>query len=46
MDHDTGEAVAFWFGMREHGNLDKLLELLSPFNIDKVYTDDNYAYVS
>jgi len=44
IDHDTGEAVAFWFGSREHGNLDKLLELLVPLNIEKVYTDGNYAY--
>jgi insertion element IS1 protein InsB len=44
MDHDTGEVVAFWFGSREHSNLDKLLELLEPLNIEKVYTDGNYAY--
>lgn len=44
MDHDTGEVVAFWFGSREHCNLDKLLELLSPLNIGTVYTDGNYAY--
>ncbi|MDR1478899.1 MAG: autotransporter domain-containing protein [Planctomycetaceae bacterium] len=29
IDHDTGEAVAYWFDTREHGNLDKLFELLS-----------------
>jgi transposase-like protein len=28
IDHDMGEVVAFWFGMREQKNLDKLLELL------------------
>jgi len=44
MDHDTGEAVAFWFGSREHCNLDTLLELLLPLNLGKVYTDGNYAY--
>ena len=44
IDHDTGEVVAFWFGSREHCNLDKLLELLLPLNIGKVYTDGNYAY--
>jgi insertion element IS1 protein InsB len=44
IDHDTGEAVAFWFGTREHNNLDKLLELLSPLELGKVYTDGNYAY--
>jgi len=37
MDHDTGEVIAFWFGTREHNNLDKLLELLSPLTLGKVY---------
>jgi insertion element IS1 protein InsB len=44
IDHYTGEAVAYWFGSREHCNLDKLLELLSPLNLGTVYTDGNYAY--
>ena len=44
MDHDTGEVIAFWFGTREHNNLDKLLELLSPLTLGKVYADGNYAY--
>jgi insertion element IS1 protein InsB len=44
VDHETGEVIAFWFGTREHGNLDKLLELLKPLNIGNVYTDGNYAY--
>ena len=44
IDHDTGEVVAFWFGSQEHRNLDKLLELLVPLQLDKVYTDGNYAY--
>jgi insertion element IS1 protein InsB len=44
IDHDTSETVAFWFGSREHSNLDKLLELLEPLNLEKVYTDGNYAY--
>ncbi|MDR2658777.1 MAG: hypothetical protein LBC27_02145 [Spirochaetaceae bacterium] len=26
--HETGVVIAFWFGTREHKNLDKLLELL------------------
>jgi insertion element IS1 protein InsB len=43
-DHDTGEIVAYWFGSREHKNLDKLIELLYPLNIGNVYTDGNYAY--
>jgi insertion element IS1 protein InsB len=44
IDHDTGEVVAFWFGRREHKNLDKLMGLLKPLKIGKVYTDGNYAY--
>jgi insertion element IS1 protein InsB len=44
VDHESGEAIAFWFGRREQGNLDKLLELLKPLNLGKVYTDGNYAY--
>ena len=44
IDHDTGEVVAYWFGTREHKNLDKLIELLSSLQIGKVYTDGNYAY--
>jgi insertion element IS1 protein InsB len=42
--HGNGEVIAFRFGTREHGNLDKLLELLKPLNIGSVYTDGNYAY--
>ena len=44
IDHDTGDAVAFWFGTREHKNLDKLKELLAPLEIGNVYADGNYAY--
>jgi insertion element IS1 protein InsB len=44
IDHDTGEVLAYWFGTREHKNLDTLLELLGPLKIGKVYTDGNYAY--
>jgi insertion element IS1 protein InsB len=44
IDHDSGEVIAYWFGTREHGNLDKLLELLSPLEIGTVYADGNYAY--
>jgi insertion element IS1 protein InsB len=36
--------VAFWFGTREHKNLDTLLELLRPLKIGRVYTYGNYAY--
>lgn len=31
-------------GTREHKNLDKLLDLLKPFPIGKVYADHNFAY--
>jgi insertion element IS1 protein InsB len=41
IDHESGEVIAFWFGRREHENLDRLLELL---NLGKVYTDGNCAY--
>jgi insertion element IS1 protein InsB len=44
IDHESGEVIAFWFGTREHCNLDKLQELLSPLKIGKVYVDGNYAY--
>ena len=44
IDHNTGEPLAFHFGTREHKNLDALLELLKPFSINIVYSDDNFAY--
>ena len=44
IDHDTGEVIAFWFGTREHKNLDELKKLLEPLNIGTVYADGNYAY--
>ena len=44
IDHDTGEVIAFWFGTREHKNLDELKRLIEPLNIGNVYTDGNYAY--
>ena len=44
ISHDTGEVVAYWFGTREHENLDKLIKLLVPLDIGTVYTDGNYAY--
>ena len=44
IDHNTGEPLAFCFGTREHRNLDELLTLLKPFNIDVVYSDNNPAY--
>ena len=44
IDHDTGEVIAYWFGTREHKNLDELKNLIRPLNIGNVYTDGNYAY--
>jgi IS1 family transposase len=44
VDHETGEAIAFWFGTREHKNFDKLQELLKPLNLGTVYSDGSYAY--
>jgi IS1 family transposase len=32
---ETGAVTAFWFGRREHKNLDKLLELIEPQNTRK-----------
>ena len=46
IDHNTGEPLAFCFGTRGHKNLENLLELLKPFNIAVVYSDDNPAYDS
>ena len=36
--------ITYTFGTREHKYLDELLELLKPFSIGKVYTDNNFAY--
>lgn len=44
VEHTTNTPVAFTFGTREHKYLDELLELLKPFNIKKVYSDNNFAY--
>jgi insertion element IS1 protein InsB len=44
IDQETGDAIAFWLGTREQGNLDKLLEMLKPLDIGNVYTYGNYAY--
>ena len=44
VDHDTNIPLAYTFGTREHKYLDELLELLKPFSIGTVYSDDNYAY--
>jgi insertion element IS1 protein InsB len=44
IDHESGEVTAFWFGTREHKNLDKLMEMREPLKIGKVHTDGNHAY--
>ena len=44
IDHDTGVVIGYWFGTREHDNLDKLMALLSPLSIGRVYADGNAAY--
>lgn len=46
IDHNTGEPLAFHFGTREHKNLEELLRLLKPFDINTVYSDNNFAYKS
>lgn len=45
-DHETNTPLAYTFGTREYKYLDKLLELLKPFNIGTVYADNNFAYES
>jgi IS1 family transposase/transposase-like protein len=44
IDHNTGEPLAYVLGTREHKFLDELLELLNIFDIDIVFSDDNFAY--
>jgi insertion element IS1 protein InsB len=44
VDHETGIPFAFCFGTREHCNLDALLKLLKPFDIDNYFSDGNWAY--
>ena len=44
VEHKTNTPLAYVFGTREHKYLDELLKLLSPFNIVKVYADNNFAY--
>ena len=38
--------LAFCFGSRKSDNLDRLLDLLKPFNVTKAYTDRNPTYAS
>ena len=44
VEHETNIPLAYTFGTREHKYLDKLLDLLKPFPIRTVYTDNNFAY--
>jgi len=44
VDHATNTPLAYTFGTRKHKYLDELLTLLKPFNVGRVYADDNYAY--
>lgn len=44
VEHTTNTPIAFTFGTREHKYFDELLNLLKPFNIKKVYSDNNFAY--
>ncbi len=44
IDHNAGEPLANCFGTREHKYLDELLRLLELFEINIVYSDNNYAY--
>jgi len=45
VDHNTGSVLAFWFGTKEHSNLDELRSLLNlHFEIEIIYTDGNPAY--
>lgn len=46
VDHETNTPLAYTFGTREYKYLDKLLDLLKPFNIGTVYADNNFAYES
>jgi insertion element IS1 protein InsB len=41
--HNTGDPLAFHFGAREHKNPEELLRLLKPFDINMVYSDNNFA---
>ena len=44
VDHETNTPLAFTFGTHEHKNLDVLMTLLEPFNINVYYTDNHFAY--
>jgi insertion element IS1 protein InsB len=44
IDHNSGIPLAYCFSTREHKYLNELCDLLAPFKINIVYSDDNYAY--
>ena len=44
VDHNTGVPLAYCFGTREHKYFDELQNLLKPFNISIVYSDNNTVY--
>ncbi len=44
IDHNTGEPLAYCFGTREYKYLNELKNLLKPFKINIVYSDNNFAY--
>ena len=44
VDHDTGTPLAFTFGPRTDDMLYELIALLEEYNINAVYTDNNFAY--
>jgi len=44
IDHKTGDILAYTFGSAEDKVLEELLKLLSPFKIQKLYTDGKPAY--
>ena len=44
VDHDTGIPLAFTFGSRTDDTLYELIALLEEYDIDVVYTDNNFAY--
>jgi len=46
IDRKIGAPLAFCFGSRESDNLDRLPELLKPFNVTKAHADRNPAYAS
>jgi IS1 family transposase/transposase-like protein len=44
IDHNSGDVLALTFGSREDENLEKLINLLKPFDIAITHCDGNRAY--